>query len=102
MEIYRFNHIDISIKYLIDSLLEKKTISFDTTIVSFGGGSSIISLSNYLSKINIKHILIVPDDLDNKKTDILVNNKASLIRATTMFGYNELIDLAKEDRKSVV
>ena len=96
MEIYCFNHTDISIKYLIDSLLDKNAIVNDTTIVSFGGGSSIISLSNYLNSKNIKHILIVPDDIDKNKEDILVNNGADLIKATTLFGYQELIDLAKD------
>lgn len=96
MEIYCFNHTDISIKYLIDSLLDKNAIVNDTTIVSFGGGSSIISLSNYLNSKDIKHILIVPDDIDKNKEDILVKNGADLIKATTLFGYQELIDLAKD------
>lgn len=96
MDIYHFDHIDLSISYLIDSLLDKKAISNNTTIVSFGGGDSIISLSNYLSLKNIKNILIVPDTLDAIKENILINNGSELIKATTLFGYNELIDLAKD------
>ena len=96
MEIFRFNHREIIIKNIIESLLNEGTINLNSTIVSFGKGTNIMYLAKYLFNKDIKLILVIPDDLDNNIINELKLYQADIIKAPTKYGYLELLDLAKD------
>ncbi len=96
MEIFRFNHREIIIKNIIESLLNEGTININSTIVSFGKGINIMYLAKYLFNKSIKLILVIPDDLENNIINELELYQADIVKAPTKYGYLELLDLAKD------
>lgn len=96
MDVFRFNYSEIAIKNIINNLLNDATINSNSTIISFGTGLNIISLSKYLFDKNIKLILVIPDDLDINIINELELYQADIIKAPTKYGYLELCDLAKD------
>lgn len=96
MEIFRFNHREIIIKNIIESLLNEGTININSTIVSFGKGINIMYLAKYLFNKGIKLILVIPDDLENNIINELELYQTDIVKAPTKYGYLELLDLAKD------
>lgn len=95
MDVYTFKHSSITIHYLIDSLLENNKINKEGTIISFGTGSNIVELSNYLASLNIKLYLVIPNDLDENVFNN-INIKTTIIEAPSNFGFEELANLAND------